>query len=227
MGLFTKPKPGTISSKDVTLEAFDAAEQSGQPLRISWTQGQLKQLNALIASGIPAPQARRQMLDAQDAGNQKVLLQPGTLHWYHYSEDTGNVVYAKHVVGHIDQFSASCMMGTQVMSSGNSDFQEAHITVKCGSWVKVHTVRYGYVGGTGSLKTALAGIESIDNKRDAWQKRHPEKPDNRPANGAPPPAANGATASVPDQIREFAALRDQGILTEEEFQDKKASLLAQ
>lgn len=35
-----------------------------------------------------------------------------------------------------------------------------------------------------------------------------------------------ATASIPDQIAQFAGLRDQGILTEEEFAAKKASLLS-
>lgn len=34
-------------------------------------------------------------------------------------------------------------------------------------------------------------------------------------------------ASIPEQIAQFAALRDQGILTEEEFAAKKASLLSQ
>jgi Short C-terminal domain len=33
--------------------------------------------------------------------------------------------------------------------------------------------------------------------------------------------------SIPDQIAQYAALRDQGILTEEEFAAKKASLLSQ
>lgn len=41
----------------------------------------------------------------------------------------------------------------------------------------------------------------------------------------PQPAV--VTASIPDQIAQFAALRDQGILTEEEFAAKKASLLSQ
>jgi hypothetical protein len=35
------------------------------------------------------------------------------------------------------------------------------------------------------------------------------------------------TASIPEQIAQFAALRDQGILTEEEFAAKKAALLSQ
>ena len=42
--------------------------------------------------------------------------------------------------------------------------------------------------------------------------------------GPQPPVV---TASIPDQIAQYAALRDQGILTEEEFAAKKASLLSQ
>jgi len=37
----------------------------------------------------------------------------------------------------------------------------------------------------------------------------------------------GTVASVPEQIAQLAALRDQGILTEEEFSAKKTSLLSQ
>jgi Domain of unknown function (DUF4429)/Short C-terminal domain len=40
-------------------------------------------------------------------------------------------------------------------------------------------------------------------------------------------SAQQPTASVPEQIGQLAALRDQGILTEDEFSAKKASLLAQ
>ena len=41
------------------------------------------------------------------------------------------------------------------------------------------------------------------------------------------PQSAVVTASIPDQIAQFAALRDQGILTEEEFAAKKANLLSQ
>ena len=47
---------------------------------------------------------------------------------------------------------------------------------------------------------------------------------------APPPAAEPAAAEVAEspeieQLKQFAALRDQGILTEEEFAAKKAQIL--
>lgn len=46
---------------------------------------------------------------------------------------------------------------------------------------------------------------------------------------APPPAAPAAPAggeSMIDQLKELGELKDQGILTEEEFQAQKAKLLA-
>ena len=39
------------------------------------------------------------------------------------------------------------------------------------------------------------------------------------------PATSTAALSIADELAKFAALRDQGILTEEEFQARKASLL--
>jgi len=46
--------------------------------------------------------------------------------------------------------------------------------------------------------------------------------------GAPPPAAAPAAPSVDvvEQLQKLAALKDQGILTEEEFADQKRKLLA-
>jgi Short C-terminal domain len=49
-----------------------------------------------------------------------------------------------------------------------------------------------------------------------------------PASAAPPPEApepEPAESSDIDQLKQFAALKDQGILTEEEFAAKKAQIL--
>lgn len=43
---------------------------------------------------------------------------------------------------------------------------------------------------------------------------------------ANPVAEVAATADIPDQIRKLGELRDQGLITEEEFQQKKIALLA-
>jgi len=52
-------------------------------------------------------------------------------------------------------------------------------------------------------------------------------PPQAPPQAAPPPAAAPAagTSDLVDQLRSLAELRDQGILTEEEFAAQKAKLL--
>ena len=49
-----------------------------------------------------------------------------------------------------------------------------------------------------------------------------------PQQAAPPPAAAAAPAQQDDmaQIQQLATMKDQGLLTEEEFQAKKADLLS-
>jgi hypothetical protein len=47
-----------------------------------------------------------------------------------------------------------------------------------------------------------------------------------PPAAAPAPAAAGGTQSVIDQLKQLAQLKDQGILTEDEFAAQKAKLLA-
>ena len=47
-----------------------------------------------------------------------------------------------------------------------------------------------------------------------------------PAPPAAPPAANSGTDEMIDQLRQLAELRDQGILTDEEFAVQKARILA-
>ena len=42
---------------------------------------------------------------------------------------------------------------------------------------------------------------------------------------APPPAADGGSDPI-EQLKELAALKDQGILTEEEFAEQKARILS-
>ena len=43
---------------------------------------------------------------------------------------------------------------------------------------------------------------------------------------APAAPANGGSTDVADQIRKLAALRDDGLLTDEEYESKRAELLA-
>lgn len=47
-----------------------------------------------------------------------------------------------------------------------------------------------------------------------------------PAPAAAPAAASGPAETVSDQLRQLGELRDAGVLTQEEFDAKKAELLA-
>lgn len=51
-------------------------------------------------------------------------------------------------------------------------------------------------------------------------------PDLRPSLSQPPPAPASPPASILDEIKKLAELRDSGIVTEAEFQSKKTELLA-
>ena len=46
-----------------------------------------------------------------------------------------------------------------------------------------------------------------------------------PANAAPPPPGPPSSGEVIDQLKELAELRDQGVLTDEEFDAQKARVL--
>jgi hypothetical protein len=47
-----------------------------------------------------------------------------------------------------------------------------------------------------------------------------------PPQAAPPPAPSGGGDSRVDQLKELASLKEQGVLTEEEFASEKARILA-
>lgn len=47
-----------------------------------------------------------------------------------------------------------------------------------------------------------------------------------PPEPAPPPVPSGGGESRVDQLKELASLREQGVLTEEEFASEKARILA-
>jgi len=68
--------------------------------------------------------------------------------------------------------------------------------------------------------------EQADAERDM---RLEELEQQQAMQGAPPPAAAAPAApsvDVVEQLQKLAALKDQGILTEEEFADQKRKLLA-
>ena len=68
--------------------------------------------------------------------------------------------------------------------------------------------------------------QQADEERDM---RLDELEQQQAVQGAPPPAAAAPAApsvDVVEQLQKLAALKDQGILTEEEFADQKRKLLA-
>jgi hypothetical protein len=72
--------------------------------------------------------------------------------------------------------------------------------------------------------TATAVSNRVSRRQyDRWQREEPQAFEQAPA-AAPPPAQ--AAPDPIERLKELAALRDQGILTEEEFAAQKAKLLA-
>jgi hypothetical protein len=64
---------------------------------------------------------------------------------------------------------------------------------------------------------------------ERWQAQEGQQAaQEQPAAATPPPAAApaGGEQSTIDQLKELAALKDQGVLTEEEFAMQKAKILA-
>jgi hypothetical protein len=82
-------------------------------------------------------------------------------------------------------------------------------------------------GGEGVFQTTAYLSQDLRAKLAPVLRHYPDPPPPVPSSEA----ASGALAtpvgpSVPDQIRQLAELRDSGILTEAEFQAKKAELLS-
>jgi len=77
----------------------------------------------------------------------------------------------------------------------------------------------------GTATAVSGGVRRRQERRWAGQEAPPSPAP--PAAPAPPPApAPGAGGSVIDQLKELGELKEQGILTEEEFAAQKAKLLA-
>jgi hypothetical protein len=74
--------------------------------------------------------------------------------------------------------------------------------------------------------TATAVSNRVSRRQaDRWAAQDaPAYPQEQYAPPPPPPAAGGGTDRV-EQLKELAGLRDQGVLTEEEFAAEKARIL--
>ncbi len=76
----------------------------------------------------------------------------------------------------------------------------------------------------GKRKTYVVTYQTYGQQAPPQQQWQQPTPSQAPPQQAPQPA--GASPDVTEQIRKLGELRDQGILTEEEFQTKKRELLA-
>jgi hypothetical protein len=82
-------------------------------------------------------------------------------------------------------------------------------------------VRTAAVAGTATAVSG--GVRRRQEKRWAQQEAPQGYAEPAPAPAAAPPAASGG--SVIDQLKELGELKEQGVLTEAEFESQKAKLL--
>jgi hypothetical protein len=72
--------------------------------------------------------------------------------------------------------------------------------------------------------TATAVSNNVSRRQQSrWAQQGPAEPE---ANAPPPPAPAAAAPDLVSQLKELAALKEQGVLTDEEFATQKARLLA-
>ena len=86
------------------------------------------------------------------------------------------------------------------------------------------------VAGTAAHMGAKSAQRSAAAEQDQYQDQYQDQAPPAPAPAAEPAAPEAAAPEAADspqieQIKQLAALKDQGILTEEEFQAQKAKLL--
>jgi hypothetical protein len=83
--------------------------------------------------------------------------------------------------------------------------------------------RTAAVAGTA---TAVSGGVRRRQERRWAEKEAPQEAQQAPAAPAPAAAPAAGTSSVIDQLKELGELKEQGILTEAEFEAQKAKVLA-
>jgi hypothetical protein len=85
------------------------------------------------------------------------------------------------------------------------------------------------VGRTAVIAGTASAVSGRVNRRQ--QAKYAEQDAQAQQAAAPPPAAAAPTAADSDdlinKLKELATLKDQGVLTEEEFSAQKAKILAQ
>ena len=89
--------------------------------------------------------------------------------------------------------------------------------------------RTAAIAGTATAVSNRVSRRQANRWADQGDPRYGGQPDPPPA--APPPVAAPAAATpsgrdVPSQLRDLAALKNEGVLTEAEFEAQKAKILA-
>lgn len=75
--------------------------------------------------------------------------------------------------------------------------------------------------------TATAVSNRVSRRQaNRWAAQDAQAYEPPPQQYAPPPPAGDAGSDPIEQLKELAALKDQGVLTEEEFAEQKARILA-
>ena len=81
------------------------------------------------------------------------------------------------------------------------------------------------VSGRVSRRQANRYAQKQQAQDEEQQQDEPEDPAAEPDAAAPAPASAAGDASVGDQLQQLATLKDQGVLSDEEFTAAKAKLL--
>jgi hypothetical protein len=82
------------------------------------------------------------------------------------------------------------------------------------------------VARTAVIAGTATSVSNRVSRRQAarWAQQEPQYAEPAPA-AAPAPAAPAPSVNVAEQLQQLAQLKDQGVLTEEEFAAQKAKLL--
>jgi Short C-terminal domain len=173
-----------------------------------------------------AKSAERQVKDAERRQKDELapegseILYVGKTYWgtlFYYATPGGDVWIKKvGVIGRLSEFRVDFEQQATGATArqgrgGKQNGAVAYATVTCGSYVKAHKIETVYAG---------VGSHVFAQAREAVARANAKAAVAAPAESAKP------AEDIPGQLVKLAELRDAGIVTAEEFEAKKAELLA-
>lgn len=162
------------------------------------------------------PEEREQKNEARRAAGKPVTVRLGHTHGTFYDYGNGDVAYqAYRKLTSAFRINVADVTGFAVRGATKEDRKE----LGAERLQQVVTIQ-----GGGTQLAAVAVNYGTAEKIETWMRAHPLF-GTRVVGGAT--VIQAATPSALDQIKQLAELRDAGVLTEDEFQAKKASLLDQ